>query len=112
MREERVCGMARGAALLAVLGTSCGGVVGAAATAAEPAGTIRLTLDARQAPRRIVHVRETIPVRPGPVTLAYPKWIPGDHSPDGPIVDLVNLTITAAGERVEWRRDAADMFLL
>jgi predicted metalloprotease with PDZ domain len=111
MRQRGVKGMVRGAALLAVLAASFGsGIV--AATAADPAGTIRIALDAREAPRRMMHVRETIPVGPGPVTLAYPKWIPGEHGPSGPVIDLVDLKITAAGERVAWRRDPADMFLL
>ena len=45
--------------------------------------TIRLSADLREAPRRIFHARLEMPVRPGPLTLLYPKWIPGEHAPDG-----------------------------
>jgi len=46
----------------------------------------------------------------GPLTLVYPKWLPGEHSPIGPIVDLVGLKITGAGKEVSWRRDDGDMY--
>ena len=42
---------------------------------------VRLDVDAREAPRKILHARLTIPARPGALTLAYPKWIPGEHGP-------------------------------
>jgi predicted metalloprotease with PDZ domain len=42
--------------------------------------------------------------------LLYPKWIPGEHGPTGPINDLVGLQMTATGKTIEWRRDAEDMF--
>ena len=48
-------------------------------------GTIRLDIDASDTSRGIYRVVETIPVRPGPLTLLYPKWLPGTHSPTGPI---------------------------
>lgn len=72
---------------------------------------IRVTIDARDAPRKIFHSHLTIPATPGPMRLAYAKWIPGEHGPTGPIADLVNVRITANGERVEWRRDAREMFV-
>lgn len=80
------------------------GEVPAAATAAT------LDVDARDAPRKIFHARLTIPARPGPLTLLYPKWMPGDHGPTGPIGDLAGLKITARGRPVRWRRDAVDMY--
>ena len=46
---------------------------------------IKLTVDLTDAPRRILHATETMPVQPGPMTLVYPKWIPGEHGPTGPI---------------------------
>jgi predicted metalloprotease with PDZ domain len=73
-------------------------------------GTIRLSVDATQAARNILHVTERIPVRPGPLTLFYPKWIPGEHSPTGPINDLVGLKLTANGKVIPWRRDDVEMF--
>lgn len=78
-----------------------------AQTAQNPA---RLDVDLREAPRHIFHVTLTLHVAPGPLTLVYPKWIPGEHSPIGPIVDLVGLKIVAAGKNVPWRRDDVDMY--
>ncbi len=77
--------------------------------AATPHVSMRLDLDAREAPRRILHGRLVIPASAGPLTLLYPKWIPGEHAPAGPIGDLVGLRVTAAGRIVPWRRDAEEM---
>ena len=74
-------------------------------------GTIRLSADLREAPRRIFHAHLELPVKPGPLTLLYPKWIPGEHAPDGPIADLVGLKVTANGKTIPWRRDEVDMFM-
>src|SRR5512141_748391 len=71
---------------------------------------IYLTVDATNAAKNILHVDETIAVRPGPFTLFYPKWIPGEHSPTGTINDMVNLQISADGKPIEWRRDDVEMF--
>ena len=51
-----------------------------------------------------------LPARPGPLTLLYPKWIPGEHMPTGPITNLVGLKITAGGRTVAWRRDDVNMY--
>ena len=80
----------------------------ASAQASAPAA--RVEVDLREVPRRLIHARLTLPARPGPLTLAYPKWIPGEHGPTGPIRDLVNLRITAGGRPVAWRRDDEEMF--
>ncbi len=74
-------------------------------------GTIRLSADLREAPRRIFHAHLEIPAKPGPMTLLYPKWIPGEHAPDGPIADLVGLKLTANGKAIGWRRDNVDMYM-
>jgi predicted metalloprotease with PDZ domain len=71
---------------------------------------ISLRVDATDAPRQILHARLRIPATPGPLTLVYPKWLPGEHGPTGPITDLVGLKMSAAGKPVEWRRDAEDMY--
>ncbi|MBT9330144.1 M61 family metallopeptidase [Paracidobacterium acidisoli] len=77
---------------------------------AQSAGTISLTVDATQTARRILHSHLVIPVRPGPLTLYYPKWIPGAHSPSGPISDLTGLRFAADGKTIPWRRDLLDVF--
>jgi predicted metalloprotease with PDZ domain len=74
--------------------------------------TITLAVDATNAPSRIVHSRETISVRPGPLTLLYPKWIPGEHGPTGPVIDVAGIKINASGTPITWRRDLENMFAL
>src|SRR5712691_4854632 len=76
--------------------------------AAGPAPHITITLDATEAPRKIFHARMTIPTTGGALTLYYPKWIPGEHGPTGPIQDLAGLKFTANGQILKWRRDLLD----
>ena len=76
--------------------------------AAGPAPHITIALDATEAPRKIFHARMTIPTTGGPLTLYYPKWIPGEHGPTGPIQDLAGLKFTANGQILKWRRDLLD----
>src|SRR6266536_2939712 len=71
---------------------------------------IAIAVDATDAPRKILHARLAIPVKSGPLTLFYPKWIPGEHGPTGPITDLAGLKFAAAGKTVAWRRDDVDMY--
>lgn len=71
---------------------------------------ITLRVDLTEAPRRILHATETMPVTAGPLTLVYPKWIPGEHGPTGPIDNLAGLVMTAGVQRVDWQRDKVDMF--
>lgn len=73
---------------------------------------ITLEVDATQAPQQIIHTHMTIPVSPGPLTLYYPKWIPGEHAPDGPIVNMTGLKFSGNGAVIPWRRDLLDMFTL
>ncbi len=75
--------------------------------AAEP---IRLAVDATEAPSRRLHVREVVPVTPGGISLAYPRWIPGEHGPTGPITDVAGIHLRAAGRDLAWRRDDVDMY--
>src|SRR5678815_2909239 len=72
--------------------------------------SIKLSVDAHQASRNILHVKLTIPVQPGSLTLFFPKWIPGEHTPTGPINDLVGFKLSARGKPIAWRRDAVEMF--
>jgi predicted metalloprotease with PDZ domain len=71
---------------------------------------IQIHVDATDAPRRIFHVKMTLPANPGPMTLLYPQWIPGEHGPTGPVVNLVNLKIEADGRAIPWKRDSVNMF--
>jgi predicted metalloprotease with PDZ domain len=83
----------------------------ATATAAPLHAT--LTVDLRDAPRRIFHSTLTLPATPGPLTLRYPKWIPGEHGPTGPIVDVAGVVIHSASaptKPIPWRRDDVDLY--
>jgi predicted metalloprotease with PDZ domain len=70
----------------------------------------RLRVDATDAPRNILHATLTIPVKPGALTLVYPKWLPGNHRPTGPIQNLTGLHFKAAGKELDWQRDLEDMY--
>ncbi len=73
-------------------------------------GKIRLSVDATDTVRRIVHVHETVTgITPGTVLL-YPKWLPGKHSPEGPIDRLAGIKITAQGAPVAWTRDPIEIY--
>src|SRR5207247_9871604 len=74
------------------------------------AAPIVLRVDATGASSNMFHAHLTIPAAPGAMTLYYPKWIPGEHSPSGPIVGLAGLKCTANGAPVTWRRDDVEMF--
>lgn len=71
---------------------------------------LTLHVDLRDAPKKILHAVEEIPVTPGANTLVFPKWIPGEHMPSGPIDDMAGFFLTANGEPVKWQRDPIDMF--
>ena len=74
-------------------------------------GTIALQVDATDTVRHIFRVHETIPVsRAGPLTLLYPRWIPGNHAPTGRIDEVAGLSIRAGNKRLEWSRDPLDVF--
>jgi predicted metalloprotease with PDZ domain len=75
--------------------------------AAEP---VKLDVDATEIQRKILHAHLRLPAVPGPLTLIYPQWIPGEHGPNGPMVDVVDLKFSTAGKTIEWQRDAEDMF--
>jgi predicted metalloprotease with PDZ domain len=84
----------------------------AARAQTAPGATIPLALDAREVTQRILHVSSEIPVAPGPLTLLYPKWIPGEHGPTGPLVNLVDLHLSAGGKELAWERDPVEMYAL
>jgi predicted metalloprotease with PDZ domain len=73
-------------------------------------GTIALRVDLTNVNDRVVNVRETIPVKPGEMTLLYPQWLPGNHSPSNAVANLVGLLVTADGKRVPWVRDRVNMW--
>jgi predicted metalloprotease with PDZ domain len=80
------------------------------ARAQSAAAPIRLMVDASQAPQKILHAHMEIPVSGGPLTLYYPEWIPGEHMPDGPIIQVAGMKFSGGGKTIAWRRDLVEMF--
>jgi predicted metalloprotease with PDZ domain len=93
------------------LGVVCVAILSVSAWCAT-APTVTIAVDATTAPRKIFHASLKIPATPGNLTLYYPKWIPGEHAPDGPVVDLAGLKFSSAGKTLKWRRDLKDGFTL
>src|ERR1700756_2227894 len=73
-------------------------------------GTIWLRVDLTNVNDRVLNVHEKIPVKPGEITLLYPQWLPGTHSPSNPVANLAGLVATADGKRVSWVRDRVDVW--
>ncbi len=73
-------------------------------------GTLKINVDATDLARRIFRVHEVIPAQPGPLTLLYPQWLPGNHSPSGPIDKLAGLVVTANGKTLPWKRDTLNVY--
>jgi predicted metalloprotease with PDZ domain len=71
---------------------------------------VTLLLDASRAADGIMRAHERIPAAPGAFTVVYPKWIPGEHGPTGPLNDLAALRISANGAALDWRRDSVDLY--
>jgi predicted metalloprotease with PDZ domain len=77
---------------------------------AQPPGPIDIFVDATQVSHKILHAELTFKAKPGPLTLFYPKWMPADHSPDGPIWNLAGLRFFAGGKSLPWEQDSVDMY--
>jgi predicted metalloprotease with PDZ domain len=71
---------------------------------------IQITADLSEAPRKLYHAEVDIPVKPGPVSLTTPKWIPGNHRPTGPVDQITGVVFTANGKVLPWRRDDEDLY--
>src|ERR1700739_3318402 len=86
--------------------------LGALLLACFPAFGADLTvrIDARDVPRRHLQTHETLAVKPGPLVLVYPKWIPAEHAPAGPLDSIIGMNITANGQRLSWKRDPLQMY--
>ena len=73
---------------------------------------LTVRIDARDVTRRHLQTHETLTVKPGPLVLVYPKWIPAEHAPAGPLDSIIGLEIKAKGQRLEWKRDPYEMYAL
>jgi predicted metalloprotease with PDZ domain len=99
-----VCALFFAIALISILSVS------ASAGSAPPPGPIKISVDATQITRRILHAKLVFPVQPGALTLYYPKWMPADHSPDGPIWNMAGLKFSSGGQEIPWHQDLVDMY--
>ena len=78
-------------------------------------GVLELSVDATDLTHGIFAVSETVPLGrtatgSDDMILTYPRWLPGNHGPSGPIDKLGGLQVTADGKPVEWTRDPVDVF--
>ncbi len=92
-----------------VVGLGVAALAGGVAVAQT--GPIAISVDLRDAPKKIVHATETIPVTAGPMALAFPEWIPGEHMPSGPIDNQAGFLITGNGQPIRWERDPVEVYL-
>jgi predicted metalloprotease with PDZ domain len=94
----------------ASVSATLGGVLLAAATSGAWGADLTVRVDAREVAARRLHTELQLAVRGGPLTLVFPKWIPGEHSPSGPLESIIGMTIRAGGTPLPWRRDPLDMY--
>jgi predicted metalloprotease with PDZ domain len=76
---------------------------------APPTHKVALHVDATDAPQGILRMHETFAVIPGALTLVYPRWVPGEHAPNGPIANVVDLTLRAGATNLTWQRDPVNL---
>lgn len=85
-------------------------IILAGTAVASPELLVRV--DARDVARKHVHSDMTLQVKPGALTLVYPKWIPAEHAPGGPLESIIGLEIKAGGVRLQWSRNPIDMYAI
>lgn len=93
-------------ALCSAFALICAGM----ACAQQAGQPVKLNVDLSEAASRIYHAKMEFPVKAGSLTLVYPEWIPGEHGPTGPIVDLAGLHFRVEGKDISWKRDDVDMY--
>lgn len=84
----------------------------AAPTAASASEPMTISVDASTPWKRRIPVRLTLPTRPGPLALTFPRWLPGSHAPEAPLSNFARLNVSAGGAALEWRRDPYNPFLI
>jgi len=73
-------------------------------------GTISLLVDFAKITDRVLNVHEMIPIKTRDLTLLYPEWLPGTHSPSNPVAAVAGLVISASGKPIPWTRDPVNMY--
>lgn len=73
-------------------------------------GTMAVKVDATDVTRGVWQVEQTIPVpKSGPMTLLFPKYLPGKHAARGEVEKLAGLHVMAGDQELTWTRDPVDM---
>ena len=72
-------------------------------------GMMKVEVDATNLSQRIFRIKQTIPVQAGPLTLLFPRWVPGGHSPRNGLDDIAGLTFKANGQKLDWKRDTVEV---
>jgi predicted metalloprotease with PDZ domain len=67
-------------------------------------------VDATDARRGVFHSHVSLPAGSGAMTFVYPKWVPGEHTPTGPLMQMAGLHVRAGGAEIPWSRDRVDLF--
>src|ERR1700688_2268061 len=68
--------------------------------AAAPEAT--LFVDCSDVRRGVFHAHVVLPATAGPMTFVYPKWVPGEHTPSGPLMQMAGLHVHAATKEIPW----------
>jgi predicted metalloprotease with PDZ domain len=76
-----------------------------------PGGTMMLAIDASDTQRGVYRVTQTVPVARGTdrLILQFPRWLPGNHGPRGPLAELVDIQFFSGDRRLTWRRDPVEV---
>ena len=77
------------------------------ASSAVQSVPIKLDVDATDIGRNIIRVVEELPATD---LVRFPKWMPGDHAPDGPLRNAIMFHAFADGKEIKWRRDGVDLY--
>jgi predicted metalloprotease with PDZ domain len=77
-----------------------------------PKASLSVAVDATEVMRQVFHTHIEMAVAPGALTLYYPKWLPGEHGPNGPIAEIAGLKLRVDGAPLAWHRDPVDMYAL
>ena len=73
-------------------------------------GTIVMKVDASNTAQNIVRIQQTIPARPGKMTLLFPQWVTAQHGPTGALNQFAGFKASANGKPLSWRRDNVNVF--
>jgi predicted metalloprotease with PDZ domain len=75
---------------------------------------LRVHVDATNIEQKLFSVEQSIKLSPDQfgkrLTVYFPKWIPGEHGPSGPLVDLSGLQFFVGDQRVVWKRDDVEPY--